>query len=77
MYLSIENTPIFSLSGKYIRNYLLLGNSFINDTFLTSDECVKDLDSKCLFYCSTLLVFVSIQSNWENALEKTYFISSK
>lgn len=49
MYLSIENTPIFSLSGKYIWNYLLLGNSFINDTFLTSDECVKDLDSKCLF----------------------------
>lgn len=58
MYLSIENTAIFSLSGKYIWNHLLIGNSFINDTFLTSDECVKDLDSNCLFYCITLLFFV-------------------
>lgn len=58
MYLSIENTPIFSLSGKYIWNHLLMGNSAINDTFLTSDECVKDLDSNCLFYCITLLFFV-------------------
>lgn len=58
MYLSFENTPFFSLRGKYIWNHLLMGNSFINDTFLISDECVKDLDSNCLFFCITLLFFV-------------------
>lgn len=60
MYLSIENILIFFLSGKYIWNYFFLGNFFINDIFLILDECVKDLDLKCFFYCSILFVFVLI-----------------
>lgn len=53
-----------------------MGNSFINDTFLTLDECVQDLDLNYLF-CSTLVFFFLIQSNWKNALKDTYFISSE
>lgn len=57
MYLSIENTPTFSLRGKYIWNHLLMGNSFINDTFFNFRRVCERFRFKLSFllYYTTLL----------------------
>lgn len=49
----------------------------INDTFFISDKCVKDLDSNFLSFLWYTSLSTLIQSNKENALKKTYFISSE